>query len=259
MDLIKLDQQFEGLKNGQRIIIRDDLYEFSDLQQIFEAASKKKIAIALLDTGRLSPGEIELLATFPFSFYTSDGTRPDFKELSLLNLVLKSKGCRLFYFLQGKLEENSELFHHGRLFHSIYLSNQGKILDLELVGRLAEEVTSFGTNLVYYHHGNLEEKLTEVSQKNSWIHVSNKNLREETEIMIEDMLNEITRAGGHLVIHVERSQSYQFLKLLADGGAFLVFHLPPVESSSRLSKLISRWQRKKLAEEAFYLYKEIMA
>jgi len=258
MDLIKLEQQFEPFQKGQRLIIRDDLYDTSELQQIFEIAAKKKIKIYLIDTGRLSSESLEQFPDYRFSFYTSDVSRPEFQELIQLKRILKPKGCPLYYLIQGDLEDDSQLFNHLELFDSVIISSREKPRALKLLARLAEEITHSRSSFVYYHHKNLEENLADVGLKKCWIHVSNKYLEEQAEIMIMDLIKTIRKNKGHIVIHVDRLQPYPFLKTLVQGGAFLVFSLPPLEPSSNLFLLAETLRKKTLPEKSYYLYKEIM-
>lgn len=254
-----LELQLERRPKGSRLILRDDLYDLSILKDILEKSASRKIRVALLDTGRFSPEELEWLGDFPFSLYTSDASRPDFQALNHVNLVLKPLGCGLFYSLQGELKEDSGLWNNVELFQAIYVSGREKDRSLETLARLAEEVSRSRSTLVYYHHKKLEENLARVCLKNCWLHVSNKNLEEDAEIMILDLLKEIKKNGGRLVVHVDRGQSYHFLKRLAEAGAFLVFNLPPLEPDSKVSALSRLWQKKKLPEKAYYLYRESMA
>ncbi len=259
MTHMNADLQVEQLERKSRLIIRDDHYDLPDLRDLLEAATGRKIKVTLLDTGRFAPEELELLADFPFSFHTSDQARPDFQVLSQINVRLKPRGCRLFYFLQGELGPEAELFHEVELFDSIFVSSREKDWPPDLLGRLAREVSRSRGSLVYYHHKNPEENLPEVGLKNCWLHISNKNFEEDSEIMLLDMVKAIKRNGGRLAIHVDRGQSYSFLKALAEAGAFLIFNLTPLEPSSKVFSLVEGWRKKKLPEKAYYLYRELMA
>lgn len=259
MNLENLELQLERQEKKSRLILRDDLFGLSVLKDLLEKAAARRIRVALLDSGRLSPEELEWLGEFPFSFYSSDTSRPDFQILSQISLGLKLRGCSLFYFLEGDLGEDSRLLDNAGLFEAIYVSGREKERPLEILIRLAEEASRSRTTLVYYHHKKPEENLARVCLKNCWLHVSNKRLEEDAEIMMLDLMKEIKKKGGRLVVHVERGQSYQFLKRLAECGVFLVFNLPPLEPASRLFYLAESWQKKKLPEKAYYLYREIMA
>jgi len=259
MNTDDLELQLERLEKGSRIIIRDDLYELCALKEILEKAAVRKIKIALLDTGFYSPEELELLADFPFSFYTSDLARPDFKVLDHINFSLKTRGCGLFYYLQGELAEDSGLWSNIELFKAIYISGREKDRSPELLANLAEEVSRSRSALVYYHHRKPEENLARACLKNCWLHISNKNFEEDAEIMILDLLREMRKNGGRPVVHVDRGQSHHFLRRLEEAGAFLVFNLPPLEPASRMFSLVEGWRKKKLPEKAYYLYREIMA
>jgi hypothetical protein len=254
-----LERQFERMEKGRLFIIRDDLYELEELQEIFQAARKKKLRIRLLDTGKLGPLEIETLAGIPFSFYTSDSARTDVSELSRLSEILVDKKCRLYYFHEKEIEaDHAELFF-ACFFTSIYISNRQMPRDLYLLKKLSEQISRTGANFVYYHHGNLEESLTGISQKRCWIHVSNEFFGEENEIMISDLLKKVKKNKGKLIVHINRSQSYYFLKFLSDSGAFMIFNTSPSEYAVRVHALETYWLKKKLPDEAFYLYKEAMA
>ncbi|MCR4409612.1 MAG: hypothetical protein QHH43_08875 [Candidatus Saccharicenans sp.] len=259
MTLDNLELQLERMPKGSRLILRDDLYDLSPLKDILEKSATGKILVSLLDTGRLSPEELEWLGEFPFSLYTSDAARQDFQVLNHIHLVLEPLGCGLFYFLQGELKEDSALWNNVELFQAIYVSGREKDRPLEILARLAEEVSRSRSTLVYYHHKKPEENLAQVCLKNCWLHISNKNLEEDAEIMILDLLEEIKKHGGRPVIHVDRGQSYHFLRRLAEAGAFLEFNLPPLEPDSKVFALAGSWRKKKLPEKAYYLYREIMA
>jgi hypothetical protein len=259
MTLDNLERQLQTLEKGSRFILRDDLYDLTELEQLLEKAAARKLKIALLDTGKLAPADLERLSAFVFSFYTSDTARPDFQVLSQLSLTLSSGGCRLRYFIQGQLEDSSDLFSNVELFDSIFISGRDRARPLDQLGRLAEEVSHSRSTLVYYHHQKPEENLASIGLKNCWIHLSSKAITEESEIMILDIMKNIIKNKGRLVVHVDRSLPYAFLKELEEAGAFLVFNLPPVEPASRIFRLIKTWQKKDLPDKAFYLYKEIMA
>ncbi|MBC7349356.1 MAG: hypothetical protein H5U05_05220 [Candidatus Aminicenantes bacterium] len=257
MTLENLERQLQSLEKGSCFILRDDCYDLTELEQILEQATTRKLKIALIDSGKLAPVDLERLADFYFSFYTSDTARADFQVLS--QLALRPKGCRLAYFIQGQLQSLPDLFANLELFDSIVISSRDQARPLDQLDRLAEEISRSHTALVYYHHQSLEENLASIGLKNCWIHLSSRNFNEDSEIMILDLLKNIRKNKGRLVVHVDRSLSYPFLKELEEAGAFLVFNLPPVEPASRIFQLVKTWQKKKLPETAFYLYKEIMA
>ncbi|HAR35423.1 MAG TPA: hypothetical protein DCR87_00675 [Acidobacteria bacterium] len=259
MTLEKLERQLQSLEKGSRFILRDDLYDLTELEQILEKASARKLKIALLDSGKLAPADLERLADFPFSFYTSDVARTDFQVFSQLALALRPKGCRLGYFIQGQLQNLPDLLANPEVFDSIFMSSRDQSRPLDQLGWLAEEISRSHTTLVYYHHQSLEENLASIGLKNCWVHLSSRNFNEDSEIMILDLLKNIRKNKGRLVVHVDRSLPYPFLKELGEAGAFLVFNLSPVEPASRIFQLVNTWQKKKLPETAFYLYKEIMA
>lgn len=259
MNLETLERQLQSLKKNSRFILRDDLYEIGELEQILEKAAARKLQVALLDSGKLAPVDLERLTRFPFSFYTSDAVRPDFQVMSQLALALRPGGCQLRCFIQGHLQNNSDLFINLKLFDSIFISSRDRVWPLDQLGQLAEEVSRSGSTFVYYHHQNPEENLARVGLKNCWLHLSSRNFNKGSEIVILDLLKNIRKNKGRLVVHVDRSLSYHFLKELEEADAFLVFNLPPVEPASRMFQLIKSWQNKKLPERAFYLYKEIMA
>lgn len=259
MNYDQLEVQPERPGKDGRLILRDDLYELPALRDILERTAAGKTRVALLDTGRFSAEELEWLADFPFSFYTSDAFRPDFQQLGRLSFGLKSRGCGLYYFLQDDLREDSGLWTNLELFEAVYVSSRDRDRSLELLARLAEGFRRGRSAFVYYHHKKLEENLAQACLKNCWLHISNRNLDQDAEIMILDLLKDITKNRGRLVVHVDRSQPYHLLKQLAESGAFLVFNLPPIDPATKVASLVAAWQKKKLPEKAYYLYQEIMA
>lgn len=258
MDLLETLSQSRGEVRGQRLIIRDDQYEFSELQKILEEAARKKVSIGLVDSGKLDHLQIEILSCFPFSFYTSDSAREDLSGLSFLAEILRKKKRPVYLLLEKYLDGQEELFTDLKSFNSVIISSRERALDLDWLARLSKNTSTSGVTLVYYHHQNLEEKLAEISQKSTWIHVSNRNFSEDQKTMLLDLLKEMKKKKGHLVVHLDRAQSDHFLELLDRHGAFLIFNLPPVEFSSKLYHLEKRWRKKELPGEAYYLYPNLM-
>ena len=259
MEFERIQDWFEKIPPRKSLIIRDDQYELLELREILALAGKKNIYIRLIDSGKFNHLEISALTVVPFSFYTTDSIRGDFQELGLLADVLKKKGCNLCYFLRGELNETSPVFILPGIFRAIFISSRERQPNIELLSRLSEQISSSGSDFVYYHHGNPGEDLLAISQKRTWIHVSNRFFTEEDERVILDLARGIKKKKGLLLVHLDRFQDYYFLKTLAKAGAFLIFNLPPVEHSSKLYSLETHWRNRDLPEQAFYLYKEIMA
>ena len=259
MDSSRLEQQLEQMDKRRRFIIRDDLYELEQLEKVFQAARRKKLSIKLLDTGKLSPTEIEKLAIVPFSFYTSDSVRTEPGELVRISEILVDRKCGLYYFHEREIEAGHVELLFDAVFASIYISSRQMPRDLALLNKLSEKASAAGANFVYYHHGNLEESLADISKKRCWIHVSNEFFGEENEVMIPDLLKKVKKSKGKLIVHINRAQSYYFLKFLSDSGAFLVFNSTPSEYADKVRSLETYWLKKKLPEEAFYLYENVMA
>lgn len=259
MNILEILGQSNEKFRGQRLILRDDHYEFSELQNILEQAAGKKVIINLLDSGIFDHQELEILGEFPFSFYTSDAIRPDLSGLTILAEILNQKKRPVYLKIENNINNQQVINNSFEYFSSIFISSRERPADLDWLAALSETVAASGTTMVYYHHQNLEEKLSEVSQKSVWTHVSNRTFSEDQEIMVVDLLKQIRKRRGHLVVHLERAQSARFIKLLNDSGAFLIFSLPPVETGSSLYRLEKRWRKKELPERAFYLYPDIMA
>jgi hypothetical protein len=165
----------------------------------------------------------------------------------------------MYYVIEGNLEKESKLFDYLELFDSIFISSRGKNLDFELLTSLAGEVSRSRSNLVYYHHKNIDEALAEICQHNCWIHISSKNLTEEIEVLILDLIKKAKKNKAQVIIHIEDPRPYSFLKMLCSRGAYLVFNIGPVGRSERIYELIKACEKKKLPDKAFYLYKEVMA
>lgn len=259
MNILEILGQSNEKIRGQRLILRDDHYEFSELQNILEKSARKKVIINLLDSGRFDHQELEILGEFPFSFYTSDAIRPDFSSLTILAEILNKKKRPVYLKIENNINNQQIVYNSFDFFTSIFISSRERPVDLDWLAAFSETVAAKGTTIVYYHHQNLEEKLAEVSQKSVWTHVSNRTFSEDQEIMVVDLIKKIRKKNSRLVVHIERAQSARFIKLLNDSGAFLIFSLPPVETGSDLYRLEKRWRKKELPEIAFYLYPDIMA
>jgi len=259
MTLENLERQLQSLEKGSRFILRDDLYDLTELEQILEKAAARKLKIALLDTGMIPPEKFEPLTRYRFSLYTSVSVRTDWQEFRRLSLLLRPRNCRLLCWLGGDLKDEAPILSEVDIFDAIIASNRERKPVFNQLLRLAEEASRADTCFVYYHHGNMEENLIELGLKNCYLHVSNRDFEEEAEIMLLDWLKEFKKKGGRLLVHVDRVQSFRFLKLLSRNGAFLIFNLPPLEPDSQLYGLLTAWKKKKISELAYYLYKEVMA
>ncbi|MDD8020126.1 MAG: hypothetical protein PHU81_02930 [Acidobacteriota bacterium] len=259
MDWVKLEEQVESLNKSQRLIIRDDVHEFNELQGVLELASRKKLKPIILDTGLFGLNELTILSRFHFSFYSGDLARPDFQQLTAMAETLKKKNCPLYFFLEDGSQ--AEVFDSklASELEAVFVSSRQKSWETSQLAGLAEETLAGGTTLVYYHHGQPEESLAEWPKKNCWLHLSNRFFDENSQPVILELLKKMKKTKSHLIIHLDMPASFDYINSLSEGGAHLIFNFGPIETRSRLSRLESSWNKKKLPEKVFYLYQDFMA
>ena len=259
MDWVKLEEQVQPLNKGQRLIIRDDVHEFNELQGVLELASRKKLKPIILDTGLFGLNELTILSRFHFSFYSGDLARPDFLQLAAITELLNKNNCPVYFFLEEG--SRAEAFDEklAAQLEAVFISSRQKSWETSQLARLAEETLAGGTTLVYYHHGQPEESLAEWPKKNCWLHWSNRFFDESGQPVVLELLKNIKQKKAHVIIHLDIPASFDYINSLSEGGAHLIFNFGPIETRSRLSRLESSWNKKKLPEKVFYLYQDFMA
>jgi len=259
MDWVKLEEQVRPLNKGQRLIIRDDVYEFNELQGMLELASRKKLKPIILDTGLFGLNELTVLSRFYFAFYTGDLARPDFLQLAAITELLNKNHCPVYFFLEEGSQADALDAKLASELAVVFVSSRQKRWETSQLSGLAEETLAGGTTLVYYHHGQPEESLAEWPKKNCWLHLSNRFFDETNQPVVLELLKNIRQTKAHVIIHLDIPASLDYINNLSEGGAHLIFNFGPIETRSRLSRLESSWNKKKLREKVFYLYQDFMA
>ncbi len=259
MDWVKLEDQVRPLNKGQRLIIRDDVYDFNELQGVLELASRRKLKPIILDTGLFGLNELTILSRFHFAFYSGDLARPDFLQLAAITEILNKNNCPVYFFLEEGTQAEALDSKLASGLESVFVSSRLKNWEISQLSRLAEETLAGGTTLVYYHHGQPEESLAEWPKKNCWLHLSNRFFDETNQPVILEILKNIKKTKAHLIIHLDMPASFDYISSLSEGGAHMIFNFGPIEARSRLSRLESLWNKKKLPEKAFFLYQDFMA
>jgi len=259
MDWVKLEEQVRPLNKGQRLIIRDDIFNFAELQGLLEFASPKKLKPIILDTGLFSLDELTVLSEFRFALYTGDLARPDFLQLAAMTELLKKKNCPVYFFLEDGSQAEALDSKLTSGLKTVFVSSRHKNWEANQLSRLAGETSAGGAVLVYYHHGQPEDSLAEWPKKNCWLHLSNRFFDETSQSVVLELLGKIRERKGHLIFHLDMPASFDYINSLNEGGAHLVFNFSPIETRTRLSKLESLWRKKRLPEQAFFLFQEFMA
>ena len=259
MDWVKLEEQVRLLNKGQRLIIRDDVHDFSELQGWLELASRKKLKPVLLDTGQFGLSELIVLSDFHFAFYTGDVARPDFNQLAAITELFKKKGCPVYFFLEDGSQAEAFDSKLASGFKSVFISSRNKTWEPGLLSKLAEETSAGGSALVYYHHDQPDGSLADWLTNNCWLHLSNRFFDESSQPALSELLKNMRKLKGQIIIHLELPASFDYINSLSESGAHLIFNFGPIETRTRLSKLESLWHKKKLPEQAYFLYQEFMA
>jgi len=259
MDWVKLEEQVRLFNKGQRLIIRDDVYEFNELQGVLELASRKKLKPIILDTGLFGLNELTVLSRFYFAFYSGDLARPDFLQLAAITELLNKNHCPVYFFLEEGSQADALDAKLASELAVVFVSSRQKRWETSQLSGLAEETLAVGTTLVYYHHGQPEESLAEWPKKNCWLHLSNRFFDETSQPVVLELLKNIRQTKAHVIIHLDIPASLDYINNLSEGGAHLIFNFGPIETRSRLSRLESSWNKKKLREKVFYLYQDFMA
>ena len=259
MDWVKLEEQVRLLNKGQRQIIRDDVYDFAELQGWLELAARQKLKPVLLDTGQFGLNELIVLSDFHFAFYTGDLARPDFNQLAAITELFKKRSLPVYFFLEDGSQSRAFDSRLASGFKSVFISSRNKTWEPGLLSKLAEETSAGGSALVYYHHGQPEDSLAEWPKNNCWLHLSNRFFDESGQPVVLELLKNIKQTKAQVIIHLDMPASFDYINNLSESGAHLIFNFGPIETRTRLSRLESLWYKKKLPEQAYFLYQEFMA
>jgi hypothetical protein len=249
--------------DATRLIVRDDQFDFPSLLDEAKACGRRGGRLKLVDSGRLTPSELEWLGEAGADLYTSDLVRP-----SLSGIVLMSRAAR-------KGGGMAVLFHHGP-FETVEGESRVSFEDLKEMGRsgvvlhvsngrgrrgpgaleeLAAACASGGTRLVYYHHGPLDAGLNGLARAGAWIHLSSSALQKEDDVAaLCDLAKTAIGAEGNVVLHVEERLDPTWLSDIFESGARVLFQTPPSDYRAPQKPYELRAGRQVLDPRSYYLY-----
>jgi hypothetical protein len=252
---------------GRDITVRDDQNDFFAFLDSARLSRRKGGRFRLIDTGKLSPFELEWLGEAGADIYTSDEARPDKTEIELLVRACVRGGAITAYFHQAAIIRNKEddptslpsLLDIGRSGAYLHLSNRDKKRSLDDLNELATVCSKRGTRLVYYYHGRPVAGLEELARSGAWIHISDQSFESAEDIsLLLETIKAAGAAGAALVLHVEKGLGLEVLHDLMRAGAIVLFKTPPSDCHSPFRTLERRAQRRRLDFRAYYLYTTIL-
>ncbi len=252
----KIFRLLDKVRESDSAIVRDDQFEFLTFM---DAARSGRGHFGLIDSGRFSGYQMELLGREGVSFYSSDEARTDSEEIGSINKACAKGGSYLAYFLNGELAAEGagqggidfpslvQLAERGVYLH---LSNRNGKRDESLLADLGRSCRKGGSWLVYYHHGPLRADLSGLARTNAWVHLSDRSLEGDEEM---EQFRKLARRGKRLVLFVERIRSADFLQEMWRAGVFLRFMTPPAEPGSALEALENKARKKTMNPRAYYI------
>lgn len=246
------------------LTIRDDLYDFSLLLDAVKLRKKQRVnsRFRLVDSGALSPVQVEWLASEGADIYTSDEAGKNVQELESIQNACEKGHTLLAYLHYGALEseEESSLDLSGLRSMAasgiyIYISNKDRMRDLSDLIPLSDLCLLGQSRLVYYHHRDLDPDLIQLGQAGAWIHISDTSINTpEDAAMLADVIHVARNSGSNICIHVERGTEASLLEDLQKWGAFLIFKSALIDYRSPLRPLEEKARRQKPEFSSYYLY-----
>src|SRR4030042_7084004 len=94
----------DKVRKGGEFVLRDDQYGFNDTLDAVKTARARGTRFDLLDTGRFSLLELELLCGAGAHFYSSDDARADVSELRLIRKACAKGGSSAAALVRGPFE-----------------------------------------------------------------------------------------------------------------------------------------------------------
>lgn len=245
------------------VIIRDDQFDFSSLLDAAKACRRSGGRLKLVDSGTLSPSELEWLGEAGADLYTSDLARPSLRELILMNDAARKSGGAAVFFHRGPFDsagnERSVSFEAlkemGRSGVFLHVSNSRERREFGALEELALACASGGTRLVYYHHGALDLSLERIARAGAWIHIASAALQKEDDVVaLRDLAEAALEKKGNVVLHVEGALAPAWLSDIFDSGARVLFQTPPSDYRAAQKPYELRAKRQALSPRSYYLY-----
>lgn len=251
----------DEVKKGGEFVLRDDQYGFNDILDAVKTARGRGTRFDLLDTGRFSLLELELLCGAGAHFYSSDDARADVSELLAIRKACAKGGSSAAYLARGPFEGDDQpdrslyslllaLAEEGFILHA---SNREYPRDVLRLSELAQKAWKGGGFLVYYYHGGADPGLIELASRGAKIHLSDKLLQEGDIELLTAVLKASRGRKPKLVLYVEKGMPCLFLKKIFSAGGTLLFKTPPIERGSPMGELERRALRRPLRPGTYYL------
>lgn len=243
-----------------RMVVRDDQY---DLQSFLDAGRTARGGLRLVDSGRFSPDDLELLLRAGTSLYTSLPVRTDRNELGSLVRTAAGSGAvvamlveRLPVAAEEKgpglgLDDLVDLVAAGLDLH---VTDGKGAVDPACLIELAAAAKRGKGRLVLYHHGPVGGELAAIGAAGAWIHFRDASIvsSEDAELAAATAAA-CRKAGTRAVVHVARGLGLDVLKSLQAAGALLNFLTPPSGPASLLKAVEDKAAGVKIPVRAYYL------
>jgi hypothetical protein len=262
-DVLRTYELLDRVRTRQDLIVRDDQFEPSVFLDAAATARRRRFPMGLLDTGRLSVGELEGLARRGVRIWTSDAARPRPEELAILVRACRRSRSFLAFLLEGdwpagedpgplSSQALDDLVSSGMDLH---LSNRRRERRPELLADVARKAGAGRSFLVYYHHGPLVPELAEPAALGAWLHFTDRSVADDEAAVLACAIARAASAGhSRAVVTVERPLAPDVLEGLWAAGAVLRFLTPPAESRSALAAIERKAGKRKAPPRAAYLF-----
>ena len=248
---------------GGVAIVRDDQFDFPSLLDAAKACRRSGGRLKVVDSGKLSPSELEWLGEAGADLYTSDLARPSHREIILMNMAARKGGGAAIIFHHGPFEPDEKersvsfeaLKEMGRSGVHIGVSNGRGRREFAALEELAGACVSGGTRLVYYHHGPLDPSLVGIARAGAFIHFAGSALQNEDDVVaLCDLAKAALEKKGNVVLHIEGALALNWLSDIFDAGACVLFQTPPSDYRSPQKPFELRAERQAPSPRSYYLY-----
>jgi len=259
------DQQSSADKISREVDLTfcDDQHDYDRLLDVLRGGKPRGVRFRLVDSGKFEGHQLEKMVGMGADLYTSDYVRKDVLELEFILKAAKSGGTIVAFLLQNEIvyEEKhgfiplSSLAHLGRQGLFVHVSNREKDRNLADLSQIAVECRKGSSRLIYYHHGRMTPEFVGLAKEGIWIHVSNKSIQSEDDLLLFlDMTAVARTSGANCVLYVEKEMSFSFLREAVKSPALVLFKTAPVDFKSPFKPLVDEAMSKHPDYKAFYLY-----
>jgi len=261
--VVEIYELLDRVRTRQDLVIRDDQFDPGALLEAAEYASRRRIGLSVLDTGRLGLVELEALARSGARILTTDDARPNARDWEILQEACRRAGTHLAVFWNGPLpaadgsaaispQALENLLESGLDLH---VSNRVQPREPGALAALAAAARQGKGVFVIYHVGPLTAELVGPASGRAWVHFGDASIEDAaaTETAAE-IARAAAAAGSRAAIHVERGLPLEVLETLWAAGAALLFQTPPSDDQSLLRPFERKAARqRKLPARAFWI------